>query len=66
MDIFSTARLAQRAYAERVQTASELPVYPHAEYQGRAERPAAGKATAGWRDLLSRIAGRRAMAGLRS
>jgi len=66
VDIFSTARLAQQVYPERVQTASEPPVYPHEQYQGMTERPAVGKTTAGWRDLLSRIGSGRALAWLRS
>jgi hypothetical protein len=60
MDAYSVARLSQQVYAERVQAASEPPIYPHQEYQGRGHGPVAGRATAGWRTLLGRIATRRA------
>ena len=65
MDVYSATRLGQQIHAERVQ-ASERPIYPYEEYQGAGRRPAARQATAGWRDLLGRVANRRAPAWLRS
>ena len=65
MDFHSAARLAQQVYPERVQEASERPVYPHEEYQGTDHRPAMRTVTAGWHDLLGRLARRRALGWLR-
>ncbi len=65
MEIYQAARLAQQIYPERVQ-ASERPIYPYEEYQGTGRRPAVRRAMAGWRDLLGRVANRRALAWLRS
>ncbi len=67
-NIYSASRLAQQIYDERVQAASERPLYAWEKDQGadrRRARPANRMAT-GWPGLLTRIMAHRRPAWLRS